>query len=98
MNQEIKAKWLTELRSGKYKQTTGRLLSHSNGYCCLGVLAKSADQTDESILEICTLEDLDPEIVDLIDLSYEIQVKLASMNDIERKSFEEIADYIEKEL
>ena len=30
------AKWLEALRSGKYKQTTGRL-QDSKGFCCLGV-------------------------------------------------------------
>lgn len=37
MNQEIKAKWLEALRSGKYQQTR-KVLRDSNGYCCLGVL------------------------------------------------------------
>lgn len=41
MDEAIKAKWLEALRSGKYRQTTGRLRreeKEGTGYCCLGVL------------------------------------------------------------
>lgn len=34
--QKMVAKWVKALRSGKYKQTTGRL-QDGKGYCCLGV-------------------------------------------------------------
>jgi hypothetical protein len=34
---EIKEKWLTALRSGKYIKTTGKLCQNDK-YCCLGVL------------------------------------------------------------
>jgi len=37
MNQQIKARWVEALRSGKYGQTSS-YLSDSNGFCCLGVL------------------------------------------------------------
>jgi hypothetical protein len=37
MKADIKAKWLADLRSGKFPQTTG-VLRNGNGYCCLGVL------------------------------------------------------------
>ena len=37
MNQEIKAKWVSALRSGDYVQGTGQL-RRSNKFCCLGVL------------------------------------------------------------
>lgn len=37
MNQQVKEKWLSSLRSGDYKQTQCHL--HTNyGFCCLGVL------------------------------------------------------------
>ena len=38
MPQKLKDKWLAALRSGKYKQGTGKLRDDSGGYCCLGVL------------------------------------------------------------
>ena len=37
MNKEVKRAWVEALRSGKYKQATGRL-RRVDGYCCLGVL------------------------------------------------------------
>ena len=41
MNSKIKTKWLTALRSGKYKQAQGRL-KRKDAYCCLGVLCDLA--------------------------------------------------------
>lgn len=42
MNETIKEKWLKALRSGKYKQGTGRLFGkyekNKKEFCCLGVL------------------------------------------------------------
>lgn len=35
-------KWITALRSKKYKQTTGELKNSESGYCCLGVLCEVA--------------------------------------------------------
>jgi len=46
MNEEIKAKWLDALRSGKYQQTTNVLRRERHGaasYCCLGVLCEVVD-------------------------------------------------------
>ena len=37
MNQQVKEKWLSALRSGHYKQTQNYLYA-DNGFCCLGVL------------------------------------------------------------
>lgn len=42
MNPEWKAKWVTALRSGGYKQTLG-FLRTSAGFCCLGVLCDLVD-------------------------------------------------------
>jgi len=46
MNQEIKAQWLTALRSGDYEQGYGHLNVKSLGgvphFCCLGVLCDLA--------------------------------------------------------
>ena len=40
MNPELKAKWLTALRSGQYDQGRHRLRTDDNHYCCLGVLCE----------------------------------------------------------
>jgi hypothetical protein len=42
MNQEIKNKWTTALRSGEYTQGTGNLRSAGDKFCCLGVLCDLA--------------------------------------------------------
>jgi hypothetical protein len=45
MNPVVKAKWLTALRSGEYKQGTNRLrtdASEGSSFCCLGVLCDVA--------------------------------------------------------
>lgn len=38
MKPKIKKLWVEALRSGKYKQGSGRLRTFSDAYCCLGVL------------------------------------------------------------
>lgn len=37
---KIKKLWVDALRSGKFEQGQGRLKSHSNQFCCLGVLCE----------------------------------------------------------
>ena len=47
MNSDIKAQWVTALRSGQYLQGTGRLRCSTperDRYCCLGVLCELAVQ------------------------------------------------------
>lgn len=41
MDQVIKQRWLTALRSGEYPQITG-VLHNDEGFCCLGVLSELA--------------------------------------------------------
>lgn len=38
MNNEIKQRWLSALRSGEYEQAKGALRRAKGGFCCLGVL------------------------------------------------------------
>jgi hypothetical protein len=111
MNPEIKAKWLEDLRSGKFKQTEGTLKSTEGGYCCLGVLCESmgyqweegktgdyvvAGEFDEQNEPLeCNLNN---NILNRTGITTDEQGKLVSMNDSEGKSFLEIADYVEKHL
>ena len=44
MNIDIKAQWLTALRSGDYRQGTGVLRTADDQYCCLGVLCDLAEK------------------------------------------------------
>ena len=47
MNQYVKRKWITALRSGEYKQTGGRLRK-GDCYCCLGVLTDLYDKDNQN--------------------------------------------------
>ena len=49
MNPEVKALWLTALRSGKYRQTNGVLNDGVGGFCCLGVLCSIAVESGVEI-------------------------------------------------
>jgi hypothetical protein len=42
MKTDVKALWLTALRSGEYEQGSQRLRRADNTYCCLGVLCDIA--------------------------------------------------------
>ena len=47
MNQSVKEKWITALRSGEYKQAVGRL-RRGDCYCCLGVLTDLYDKDTQN--------------------------------------------------
>lgn len=117
MTQVQKDQWLVALRSGEYQQARGELCALDeagdvNGYCCLGVLAKSVFEIDNMPLnEGSWLEDIGLErVFGPADAGYgflygvkrpeswtNIQRALAALND-NGKSFTEIADFIEKNI
>ncbi len=105
LTQEVKDKWLADLRSGEFKQATGQLRSwgrtsdgFADTYCCLGVLVQ----------QLCDEWTIYPmangkEIGSLICLNYDImsqplQSQLVRMNDTNRRSFSQIADWIEENI
>lgn len=93
MTNEQKTNWIEALKSGKYKQTQGAL-QRDGKYCCLGVLQKitgcklrtTLNGSDSSSI-------IDDEFLSLI-----VQGELIKFNDCDKKSFTEIADWIEKNL
>jgi len=98
MKRELRDKWCTALRSGKYKQGRGQLRNKDDEFCCRGVLESLG----------CTWEDRIP-IKDGVPmghkcklfpdiLSSEIQTELAKMNDFSDYSFSLIADWIENNI
>ena len=88
MNPEIKARWLRDLRSGEFKQGLNMLRNEiDNEYCCLGVLCKSADVRWSYYI-----------LKDEVGVSDKVQSTLMALNDEEKKSFTEIADWIEENL
>lgn len=106
MKQDIKDKWVAALRSGNYKQGTGELRKVKDDgctyHCCLGVLAEVAGlkirglgiETENGNNDYQPLQDLIDEDSDKR-ISTERFYKL---NDMEKWSFDKIADTIEKEL
>ena len=112
MNEQVKQKWLSALRSGHYKQTQG-LLHDGSGFCCLGVLCDLYGK--EHNVEWKLAEDdysnnyefqEEPERLPLLVIEWagvkqdypEIcETSLAELNDT-GSTFNEIADLIEKHL
>ena len=99
MHSKYKSQWLTDLRSGKYKQVTGVLRSHDNKFCCLGVLIDKDEVWVKwrSQYETQTGENtsLSIEYLNRYGLTINEMDKLITLNDVSRYTFEEIADWIE---
>ena len=111
MDPDIKKKWVAALRSGEYRQGTGKLQTLGGTNCCLGVLLRVQGQ---DVIELYRDEDgtfsfLNVEVSHVpldfaAGLTLAQQGRLAKMNDGDRledvppHSFEQIADYIEKNL
>jgi hypothetical protein len=92
---ELKKQWIDALRSGKYKQAREMLIVDKEGdeiinapacegvgFCCLGVLGAL----------------INPERVQYPDMTELGGHAFMTMNDAKRMSFDEIADYVEKNL
>ena len=104
MDPEVKAAWIEDLRSGKYKQTKYALQDSEGGYCCLGVLnsitlprlGKKSCPVTESGYEFDEFVGEDV-IENLLGFNAFARIQLADLND-KGKSFSEIAVWIEKNL
>jgi hypothetical protein len=97
MDAELRAKWIAALRGGEFEQTQGRLCNDArSAFCCLGVLAVVSDPNadlHENEGEFDPYKPLDEIIGDT-----KLRLRLVSLNDKQRKSFPEIADWIEKTI
>lgn len=113
MKPEVKAKWIEDLRSGKYKQAKRVLRSGDNGYCCIGVLCESASlckwsETPKPVelsatgayfaFENGMYSMIDDAMADSVGLNMETCRQLARMNDNDGATFEQIAKWIEENL
>jgi hypothetical protein len=97
MTQQQKDKWVAALRSGQFAQGKRRLIDLSQDpprYCCLGVAREVLNlQTDSAfcIGEYGAVGNFDT----FTFLSQDAQGRLMDLNDVQERSFLEIADYIE---
>jgi hypothetical protein len=106
MDKELKEKWVTALRSGKYKQGRLFLRSIDNEFCCLGVLCDVYNNTDWKEYGGCYSYGSTTDGIYYIphDIAFQIgiiinqQHRLSYKNEVSHQSFQEIADYIERNL
>ncbi len=100
MDQVVKQKWVEALRSGRYEQTTG-VLCDGSAMCCLGVLCDVVDPDGWTFdKQIHQGESGTPSehLSEQVGLPLDYQDLLVAMNDDEKKTFLEIADWIEGNL
>jgi hypothetical protein len=100
----LRAAWLKALRSGKYKQGTGKLRNKLDQYCCFGVvcdisgLGRWAGRSEDYLYSIeseISSEWLPISLSTLLDLDVATKTNLIYMNDKYQKTFTEIAAYLE---
>jgi hypothetical protein len=87
-----KTKWVAALRSGKYRQGTGRLRTKDGGYCCLGVLCEAVGKPIASDGVFPARENDCSSLSKLIGVNIKEFIR---MNDREWLTFEQIAEWIE---
>lgn len=100
MNAEIKQKWIAALRSGEYEQghrqlAVARKAEQPYLYCCLGVLCEVMNyHPNPSEFEAY----LPTTIAGEAEVGSQDEETLVRLNDRERKTFSEIAEWIEANL
>ncbi len=107
MDALIKNKWIEALKSGEYKQGTGRLRKTDNRYCCLGVLcdvyAKTLNKEWRKANDFYfsfdgSYSSLSPTVEKWAGINVVKQSELIHLNDDERLTFDQIADHIEEKF
>ena len=95
MNKEIKDKWLRDMRSGEYKQCFGHY--YKDGcYCALGLLLKDFFDIKTYYSQKTYFHSIPEFLNRVFDWPNSRDIRL--MNDNEHATFNEIADYVEKNL
>ena len=108
MNKTIKKKWLAALRSDKFTQGEGSLKRTQDGtvrHCCLGVLCEAMGVKWKKPVGSTgyysykgSVATLPQKIMDEAKISLDTAHKLIEMNDEKKRSFKQIASYIERYL
>lgn len=103
MDKEVRDKWVKALRSGDYRQRRYQLQDADGSNCCLGVLCRT-QEVPSGVDDIGDVyfdgeaEKLSSTLLLRFGLRYSEARHLMNMNDNERKTFPEIADWIEANL
>lgn len=108
LDKEIAEKWVAALRSGEYKQGIGVLYNkRNNTFCSLGVLGAVCgndlkDMTSMGILSSIIDNKVPNHIMKQLNgnspTSITLSGRLINLNDRTKKSFCEIADWIEENV
>jgi len=101
MKKALAMKWVKALRSGKYKQGTTYLRDKDDNFCCLGVLCEVEKIKAVATTHNCFKYDNNvsrypgESLVSTLGTIPDSVQTLASLNDIEGLTFDEIADIIQ---
>lgn len=95
--------WTAALRSGNYTQIQGKLRS-DDGYCCLGVLCEIVSpelwdydaESEEPFMHWGRIDSPANDILDKVGLINSDTYDLIALNDDDKLSFPEIADFIDE--
>jgi hypothetical protein len=104
MKKKIAMRWVAALRSGKYRQGSGRLLLEDGSRCCLGVLCDLVPAGRKSLRSSPVAPLLPDSVVSEVDMnsrhgvlrvSVDTGTSLDWLNDSGEYTFDEIADIIQ---
>lgn len=100
---EIKMQWLEALRSGHYQQARGVLRQDAIHFCCLGVLCDLIEPKwllydGQYIHARGNRMSMPTELSARVGIAFESRNELMNMNDNNKDSFSDIADWIEANL
>lgn len=109
MNPELKAKWIADLRTNLHLQGREALRTKDDKFCCLGRLCevaripfdpkyKSYFSFDEAGNKKWIEGELPPFVLVKLKLDPTSEGELIKMNDCDKLTFPEIADWIERNL
>lgn len=105
MNKKLAMKWVKALRSGEYKQGTGKLNDGQGNFCCLGVLCEIEGLPKETIngddiayngsRGVYTGKSLKSSVGRIKDGPALVDLNDGPNDDIDQLTFDEIADIIQ---
>lgn len=97
MDAKLKADWVKALRSGEFEQTRRELANDAcSAFCCIGAGYQACIGNVYDLGE-GNLERTEAASLALGLTAYQ-QKRLVEMNDLQMKTFPQIADYIERNL